>query len=78
MVKSQQAMDTEEVTFSFGVSCVWCIPEWVNTQQLDNDTELIERELGFLTPTGSKDVYDHVTMADKPFQPPKNGSRELL
>lgn len=48
-------MDTEEVTFSFGVNYfMWRTLEGVNTQQLDNDTAFLERELGFLTPPSSK------------------------
>lgn len=51
----------EEVTFSFGVNYfVWCTLEWVNNQQLDCDSVLLARELGFLTPAGSKEVYDPV------------------
>lgn len=54
-------MDTEEVTFSFGVNYfAWCTPERVNNPQLDHESVLSERELGFLTPAGSKEAYDNV------------------
>lgn len=70
----------EEVTFSFGVNYfVWCTLEWVNNQQLDCDSVLLARELGFLTPAGSKEVYDPLyPRQNSHLSPPQMGQGSSL